>query len=143
MKIIIKSSALAAAFWCYMISTAIAQSTQITGKVYREGTEEPIVGASITIKGTNRGTITDETGQYVLNVKSKLSILVAKYDGFQPMELPIASDGAIKVVQNFELIDKNRAIKKIFRLIAKSNKKNPELPKEEPRAVASNIPPSE
>lgn len=143
MKIIIKSSALVVALWCYMTFTTIAQSTQITGKVYREGTEEPIVGASVTIKGTNRGTITDETGQYVLNVKSKLSILVAKYDGFHPMELPISTDGAIKVVQNFELIDKNRTIKKIFRLITNTNKKNPELPKEEPRTVASNIPPSE
>lgn len=142
MKSFPKTSAIAVAVWCYMASSAMAQSTQITGKVLRNGTDEPIVGANVAIKGTNRGTITDETGQYVLNVKSKRPILVANYDGFHSLEIPVEADGAIKVVQNFELIGKSQAIKKLFRIAAKKNKPNQDLPKENTRVIAS-IPSSE
>ena len=43
--------------------TAVAQNKVVTGTVYDE-TGEPVIGATVQVKGTNIGTITDYDGNY-------------------------------------------------------------------------------
>ena len=46
---------------------AMAQVSRITGVVVSAEDNEPIVGASVLVKGTTLGTITDMNGRYSIN----------------------------------------------------------------------------
>ena len=48
------------------ISIAMAQVSTVTGVVISEEDNLPIVGASVLIKGTNTGTVTDIDGKFTL-----------------------------------------------------------------------------
>jgi TonB-linked outer membrane protein, SusC/RagA family len=73
---------------------AFAQSV-LTGKV-TDQTGEPIIGASVKVKGTNLGTITDVSGVFKLNGSGKGSIVVS-YIGYQPQEIAISGKSNITV----------------------------------------------
>lgn len=50
------------------ISLAIAQAVQVTGLVVSSEDNMPVVGASVLVKGTSNGTITDIDGKFTLKV---------------------------------------------------------------------------
>lgn len=50
-----------------MVSLAIAQVTRVTGIVISEEDKLPVVGASVVVKGTTLGTITDLDGKFILS----------------------------------------------------------------------------
>lgn len=56
------------AFLLIGISLAIAQAVQVTGVVVSAEDDMPVVGASILVKGTSNGTITDIDGKFILKV---------------------------------------------------------------------------
>lgn len=55
------------------------QSITFSGKVTRAESGEVLIGASVSVKGTTRGTITDASGKYRLNAKGEDVVLIAKY----------------------------------------------------------------
>lgn len=57
----------------------LAQTIRLSGQV-TDTANEPIIGASIKEKGTNRGVITDFNGNFTLNV-SPQAILTISYVG--------------------------------------------------------------
>lgn len=65
--------------------TAFAQTT-IQGLVV-DGSKEPIIGASVFVKGTTTGTATDLDGRFTLKVPSNNAILVVSYVGCQTREV--------------------------------------------------------
>ena len=48
------------AFLCFCIGMVTAQVSKVTGIVTSEEDNEPIIGASVLVKGTTIGTITDK-----------------------------------------------------------------------------------
>ncbi|MBT9894691.1 SusC/RagA family TonB-linked outer membrane protein [Phocaeicola massiliensis] len=67
-----------------------AQVTKVTGTVISEEDGLPVVGASILVKGTAVGTVTDMDGKFQLpNVPSSAKTLVISFIGMQSQELPI------------------------------------------------------
>ncbi len=64
-----------------MQSFAFAQRT-ITGTVKEAGTNEPLIGANVLIRGTSNGTITDIDGRFSLEVPSQKTYLEITYTGF-------------------------------------------------------------
>ena len=48
--------------------TAWAQSA-ITGTVVSEADNEPVIGATVKVKGENQGAVTDVHGKFTVNVK--------------------------------------------------------------------------
>ena len=52
---------------------------------------ETIIGASVIIKGTAVGTVTNLNGEFNLSVPSGSKILVVSYVGMQSKEIPITS----------------------------------------------------
>ena len=59
------------------ISLVSAQSKAVSGKVVSAENGEPIIGASIVVKGTtSQGTISDVDGNFTLNVPSSSNTLV-------------------------------------------------------------------
>jgi TonB-linked SusC/RagA family outer membrane protein len=70
---------------------------KITGSITTEK-GEPIPGASVIIKGTSTGTITDLDGKYSLDVPADASTLVFTFVGMVSQEIVIGSQSVIDVV---------------------------------------------
>jgi len=81
---------------CFFISTglAIAQSKQVTGKVVDES-GEVVVGASVVVKGTTTGTITDVNGKFSLSVPSSAQTLVVSFVGMRDQEVAVAANVSV------------------------------------------------
>ena len=76
-------------------STAFAQNIQITGKV-TSSNQEVIPGVSVLLKGTNKGAITDEQGNYTISAPGN-GVLVFNAIGFIRQEIPVNNRTAINV----------------------------------------------
>ena len=81
------------------ISLAIAQtSRKVMGVVFSEEDNQPVIGASVLVKGTSIGTTTDLDGKFVINnVPSSSRTLQITYVGMKSQDVPIKS-GTIKVM---------------------------------------------
>ena len=63
------------------ISTVVAQNTKVAGSVISADDGLPVIGASIVVKGTMVGTVTDYDGNFTLEVHSKGKVLIVSYVG--------------------------------------------------------------
>ncbi|NML42064.1 TonB-dependent receptor [Chitinophaga sp. G-6-1-13] len=66
----------------------MSQEIKVTGKVTSKKDGTPIPGATISIKGTTKGTVTGPDGSYTLNVPDNAT-LVASFIGFTSQEVPV------------------------------------------------------
>ncbi|MGL5894195.1 MAG: SusC/RagA family TonB-linked outer membrane protein, partial [Bacteroidales bacterium] len=64
------------------------ESTTIRGTVVMESDREPVVGATIVVKGTTIGTTTDMDGNYSLSVPSSATEIIISYIGMQTISIP-------------------------------------------------------
>ena len=62
----------------------------VTGQV-TEASSNPLHGASVILKGTNQGTITDANGNFQLAVSSKDATVMISFIGYKTREIPLAS----------------------------------------------------
>ncbi|KAA6316842.1 TonB-dependent receptor SusC, partial [termite gut metagenome] len=83
-----------------------AQNRQITGTVFDAVSEESLIGVSVAVKGTPRGTITDLNGQFAIDVPAG-SILELSYIGYVKQEVAVGNQTYIRVSlqENTKLID--------------------------------------
>ena len=65
-----------------------AQQFNITGVVTDKKLKEPIIGASVIVKGTTYGTVTDLDGNFTLQV-SKGNVLVISFIGYTTQEIKV------------------------------------------------------
>ena len=92
------------ALLCVLLSatTALAQSN-VTGTVVDE-TGEPIIGASVMVKGTKTGTVTDVDGKFSLvNVQGKT--LVVSYIGYDNKEVRAQNGMKVQLTSNSQALD--------------------------------------
>ena len=69
------------------IGLATAQVQTVTGTVTSEADGLPIVGASVTVKGTKLGTATDMDGRFTIaNVPASAKTIVVSYIGMDTQE---------------------------------------------------------
>ena len=73
-----------------------AQQT-ITGKVSEAASGETLIGATVVIKGTATGAVTNVDGNYSINVPNLQDTLVFSFVGYQSQEVPIAGRMVINV----------------------------------------------
>ena len=71
---------------------------RISGKVTDEK-GEPLIGASVVVKGTTKGTITDVDGKYTLEVPSRSTILYS-YIGYESREIPLGNSSLMNITLN-------------------------------------------
>ena len=83
----------------------LAQTIRLSGQV-TDTANEPIIGASIKEKGTNRGVISDINGNFSLNV-SPQAILTISYVGDITQEVPVNGKDELHITlqENNELLD--------------------------------------
>ncbi|PZX58432.1 TonB-linked SusC/RagA family outer membrane protein [Algoriphagus ratkowskyi] len=74
-----------------LFSTALAQTREVSGVVISGEDNLPLPGASILVKGTTNGTVTDIDGKFSLNVSGPTDVLVLSFIGFTQMEVVVGS----------------------------------------------------
>ncbi len=88
------------------IGLVTAQTQKVTGVVISEEDGQPVVGASVLVKGTNLGTITDIDGNFTLtNVPSSAKTLQVSFIGMQPTEVDIKPNVKVSLKPDTQLID--------------------------------------
>jgi iron complex outermembrane receptor protein len=84
-----KTSTYSILFSLFFLSiSALAQRT-ITGSVSDAITGDELIVASVLIKGTNAGTVTDADGAFTINVPADGKILLVSYIGYKSEEIEI------------------------------------------------------
>jgi TonB-linked SusC/RagA family outer membrane protein len=87
----------------FLASTAIyAQRITVTGTV-TDNTGSMLPGATVQVKGTNVGVLTDASGKYSVEVPGSNSILVISFVGYTPKEVTVQNQTTINVVLAEEL----------------------------------------
>lgn len=69
--------------------TMMMAQKQVTGTVISAEDNEPVIGASIVVKGTTTGTVTDIDGNFSLKVPEKAKTLEISYIGMRTQEVAI------------------------------------------------------
>ncbi|HFA48621.1 MAG TPA: mucoidy inhibitor MuiA family protein [Bacteroidetes bacterium] len=64
--------------------------TSISGRVTDEN-GEPLIGATVLVKGTSVGTVTDIDGSYSLHIPSEAATIIVSYTGFVAQQMGIVS----------------------------------------------------
>lgn len=82
-----------------------AQTTRINGVVISAEDNEPVIGASIVVKGTTTGTITAFDGTFSLDVPSTAGTLVISYIGMKSLEVPISANVNVVLESDAQAID--------------------------------------
>lgn len=77
---------------CFLVSigTVFAQTRSVEGVVLSAEDREPVIGASIVVKGTTTGTITNVDGAFSLNVPGSATTLVVSFLGMKTKEVPVS-----------------------------------------------------
>jgi len=85
--------------WCVLLASIVfaqAQTIEVRGTVF-DTQKEPVPGASILIKGTGTGTITDADGKYAIKVSDSKAVLVFSFVGYTPQEFIVGNRKVIDV----------------------------------------------
>ena len=72
------------------------QQSKLNGTVTGAEDKLAIIGASVKIKGTNTGTVTDVNGNFTLIVKSS-DVLIVSYIGYDTQEVPAGTQSSIAI----------------------------------------------
>ncbi|WP_373549042.1 TonB-dependent receptor plug domain-containing protein [Haliscomenobacter sp.] len=78
------------------LATLLAQRT-ITGKVVDQSSKEALIGASVFVKGTSAGTVTDVDGTYSVSAPANSTTLVISYTGYTSREIELGTSNVVDV----------------------------------------------
>lgn len=81
-------------------------SIDVTGTIFTDD-GEPLIGATILVKGSNRGTTTDIDGKFHLQDVEENAVLILSYTGYQSMEVAVEGQTVLSLVlhQNSQTLD--------------------------------------
>lgn len=82
---------------CLQANVAVAQGIKISGKLTDAATSEPLVGGSVSIKGTSKGTTVDASGQYSISVSSEDAVLEFKFVGYASKSVSVGKQTQLNV----------------------------------------------
>ncbi len=84
-------------FLLFLVSIPImAQSREVQGTVL-SADQSPVIGASVLVKGTTTGTITDAKGVYHIRIPGNDAVLVFQFIGLESQEIPVGNQTVINV----------------------------------------------
>ena len=103
------------------VATILPQNNMIKGRVTNEK-GEPLIGASVTYKGTNIGTITNMNGEFSLVKKDDKKRLTAQFIGYDPVEIRVDTSRTMLIAMNENKQALNEVV--VVGYGAKKNKKS-------------------
>jgi hypothetical protein len=75
--------------------SAAAMAQTVTGTV-TDGANKPVAGVTVTVKGTNRATMTNDAGNFSINAGGT-DVLVLSSVGFSTQEIPVNRRSSITI----------------------------------------------
>ena len=98
----------------FLCSTALAQTRSITGQVNDKDNLQPLIGVSVSVKGTTQGGQTDVKGKFTITgIKNGSVILVVKYIGYKQKDVTVGanqSNVAVELETDAQQLDEVVAI---------------------------------
>jgi TonB-linked SusC/RagA family outer membrane protein len=86
----------------YSFNVVFAQSFRITGTVTSRASNQPLPGATVSLKGSRAGAVTDSLGHFSLSVPGPGSVIVVSYIGSADQQLAVNRSGSY----NFQMDEK-------------------------------------
>ena len=80
----------------FSISAVWAQTFSVSG-IVTDGTQAPMPGVTVSVKGDKIGAVTDVNGRYNISVPDRSSVLVFSFIGFTTQEIKVGSKKQINV----------------------------------------------
>lgn len=74
-----------------------AQQRTVTGKVLHQQSNEPLLGVTVNVKGTDRSTTTGTDGSFSISVPNNQAVLVFSYVGFASQEMGVPRSGPLTI----------------------------------------------
>jgi TonB-linked SusC/RagA family outer membrane protein len=81
---------------CLLLSSAIAQTKQIKGRI-TDDAGVPLAGVNILTDKKSKGTSTDQNGNYTISIDSKTTMLIVSYVGYVTQTVPVGGRTAIDI----------------------------------------------
>jgi len=104
-----KTALLLCVFVLLSVCQVFAQTLQVSGRILSSANNEPLAGASVSVKGTNTATTTDAQGNYTISVPKAGSTLVVSYTGMEAQERVIRAAGN----QDFNVVSTNNTLNEV------------------------------
>ncbi len=86
-----------------------ASKLKVTGKVFTSETLKPLANASISIKGTKKGTVADSSGNFSIKVDKGQTIVVS-YASFEPQEFKVFGNMQLEISLVARAIDNEEVV---------------------------------
>ena len=92
---------------CLVMGAGVmAQTSTVSGTVFAEDNNEPIIGASVLVKGTTLGAVTDIEGKFtILNVPGTAKTVIVSFVGMQKVEAAIKPAMKVVLKSDSDLLD--------------------------------------
>jgi len=101
-------------------STTIADRT-LSGTVL-DKTGAPLIGATVVVKGTGKGTLTEEDGSFELSIPEQADVtLVVSYIGYQTREVAVGDQSQLDIIMSESVRDLGEVVIVGYGSIAKEN----------------------
>ena len=87
--------------WTYLFLIGVglvnAQSKSISGKVISAEDGEPVIGASVMVKGTTTGAITGVSGDFTIKLPNNSNVLIISFIGMESVEVEAKPGMIVKI----------------------------------------------
>src|SRR5437868_958536 len=87
-SLLLRGRAMCLLLACLLSSLVVTAQTKVTGKVVGSDDNQPVIGASVRVKGTTVGALTDVNGNFSVNANTN-AVLVITYIGYSSKEVTV------------------------------------------------------
>ncbi|MGN6639107.1 MAG: SusC/RagA family TonB-linked outer membrane protein [Mucilaginibacter sp.] len=87
-SLLLKGRTMCILMLCILSSLVVTAQTRVTGKVIGSDDKQPVIGATVKIKGTNLGVVTDVNGNFVISANTN-DVLTITYVGYQSKSVTV------------------------------------------------------
>jgi TonB-linked SusC/RagA family outer membrane protein len=84
-------------------SNEFLQQRTVSGKITDSNTGEPLIGATVLVKGTTTGAITTVNGAYSINIPNEQAVLSISFIGYTAQDVSVAGKTTVDVLLQSEV----------------------------------------
>ncbi|MBQ8657336.1 MAG: TonB-dependent receptor [Prevotella sp.] len=89
----------------FLVVGGVIAQTKVNGTVVSQDDSEPVIGATVTVVGTEVATVTDANGRFSLTVPAGKSTLRISYIGMEPLEVSARPNMRIVLTSDQQALD--------------------------------------
>ena len=87
-----------------------AQRRAVTGTILESDGVTPLIGATVKVKGSTSGAISDRDGKFHLNVEGNKNVLSITYMGYDPQEITVGNRSVIQAIMKESAVALNETV---------------------------------